>query len=259
MNHALDRFSRSKEHVYNALAMLLAVFVVAAVNLNLFDEQPNLALFGLLGLVLVFLSRPLVNRWADRLPLKILDVVLVIVAVIVFGYVFVQSERLFERFWVDGTLLGDRAGNEKPLDFMIAGIGLVLVLEATRRSIGWTLPILCVIFVLYALFGQSMPDWLFPHRGSSWQQIAQKTFLQSGGVFGIALRVMFMYVFLFVLFGTLLEQTGATGYVIKVARRLFRGSVGGPAKVAVVSSGLMDRSQEAPLPIRRRPVRSRSR
>ena len=219
--------------------MLLAVFVVAAVNLNLFDEQPNLALFGLLGLVLVFLSRPLVNRWADRLPLKILDVVLVIVAVIVFGYVFVQSERLFERFWVDGTLLGDRAGNEKPLDFMIAGIGLVLVLEATRRSIGWTLPILCVIFVLYALFGQSMPDWLFPHRGSSWQQIAQKTFLQSGGVFGIALRVMFMYVFLFVLFGTLLEQTGATGYVIKVARRLFRGSVGGPAKVAVVSSGLM--------------------
>ena len=136
-------------------------------------------------------------------------------------------------------MLGDRAGNEKPLDFVIAGIGLVLVLEATRRSIGWTLPILCVIFVLYALFGQSMPDWLFPHRGSSWQQIAQKTFLQSGGVFGIALRVMFMYVFLFVLFGTLLEQTGATGYVIKFARRLFRGSTGGPAKVAVVSSGLM--------------------
>ena len=98
----LDRFSQSKEHVYNALAILLAVFVVAAVNFNLFDEQPNLALFGMLGLVLVFLSRPLVNRWADRLPLKILDVVLVIVAVIVFGYVFVQSERLFERFWVEG-------------------------------------------------------------------------------------------------------------------------------------------------------------
>ena len=84
-----------------------------------------------------------------------------------------------------------------------------------------------------------MPDWLFPHRGSNWQQIAQKTFLQSGGVFGIALRVMFTYVFLFVLFGTLLEQTGATAYVIKFARRMFKNSSGGPAKVAVVSSGLM--------------------
>ena len=219
--------------------MLLAVFVLAAVNFNVFDEQPNLALFGMLGLILVFLSRPLAERWADRLPLRILDVILVIAAVVVFGYVFVQSERLLERFWVDGILLGDRAGNEKPVDFVIAGIGLLLVLEATRRSIGWTLPILCVIFVLYAMFGQSMPDWLFPHRGSSWQQIAQKTFLQSGGVFGIALRVMFMYVFLFVLFGTLLEQTGATAYVIKFARRMFRGSTGGPAKVAVVSSGLM--------------------
>jgi TRAP transporter 4TM/12TM fusion protein len=219
--------------------MLLALFVLAAVNFNLFDEQPNLALFGMLGMVLVFLSRPLVTRWADRLPLKIFDVALIIASVVVFGYVFVQSERMLDRFWVDGTLLGNRAGNEKPFDFMIAGIGLVLVLEATRRSIGWTLPILCVIFVLYALFGQSMPDWLFPHRGSSWQQIAQKTFLQAGGVFGIALRVMFMYVFLFVLFGTLLEQTGATGYVIRFARRLFRGSTGGPAKVAVVSSGLM--------------------
>lgn len=239
LNQVLDRFGQSKEILYNVLAMLLAVFVLAAVNFNLFDEQPNLALFGMLGLVLVFLSRPLIKRWSDQLPFKILDVILVVAAVVVFGYVFVQSERLFESFWIDGTLLGDRAGNEKTLDYVIAAIGLILVLEATRRSIGWTLPIMCVIFVLYALFGQSMPDWLFPHRGSSWQQIAQKTFLQSGGVFGIALRVMFMYVFLFVLFGTLLEQTGATGYVIKFARRLFRGSTGGPAKVAVVSSGLM--------------------
>ena len=146
---------------------------------------------------------------------------------------------MLERFWVDGTLLGDRAGDETTFDFIIAGVGLVLVLEGTRRAIGWTLPILCCVFIAYAIYGQSMPDWLFPHRGFSWGQISQKTFLQSGGVFGIALRVMFFYVFLFVLFGTLLEQTGATAYVIKFARRLFKNSVGGPAKVAVVSSGLM--------------------
>jgi TRAP transporter 4TM/12TM fusion protein len=231
--------SRFRKLVYNILAVVLSVFVLTAVNINLFDEQPNLAMFGMLGLMLVFLSRPAVQRWEMKTPLRVLDWVLVIATVITFGYVFVQSERMLQAFWIDGTLLGDRAGNEKPIDFWMAGIGLLLVLEATRRAIGWTLPILCAIFIAYSLFGQSMPDWLFPHRGSSWEQIAQKTFLQSGGVFGIALRVMFMYVFLFVLFGTLLEQTGATGYVIRLARRMFRNSSGGPAKVAVVSSGLM--------------------
>lgn len=239
MKEGLKPSGRIKDHVFNGLAMFLSLFVLAAVNFNLFDQQANYALFGLLGMVLVFLSRPVIKRWSDSRSLQILDVILIIASVVVFGYVFVQSERLLSRFWVDGVLLGDRAGSEKPLDFAIAGIGLLLVLEATRRAIGWTLPILCLCFIGYALFGQSMPDWLFPHRGSSWQQIAQKTFLQSGGVFGIALGVMFKYVFLFVLFGTLLEQTGATAYVIRFARRLFHGSTGGPAKVAVVSSGLM--------------------
>ncbi len=82
---------------------------------------------------------------------------------------------------------------------------------------------------------------MFPHRGYTWQLMSQKAFLQSGtmGVFGIALDVMFKYVFLFVLFGTMLEQTGATGYIIRFARKLFKNSSGGPAKVAVLSSGLM--------------------
>ena len=84
-----------------------------------------------------------------------------------------------------------------------------------------------------------MPDWLFPHRGYSLQRIVSQTFLHSQGTFGVALRVMFTYVFLFVLFGTLLERTGATGYVLNLARRIFGSSAGAPAKVAVLSSGMM--------------------
>ena len=234
-----DRFESSKNFVYCVLAVLLSLFVLAATNSNVFDPQPNLAMFGMLGLLLVFLSRPLAKEKPDWLFGHVIDLVLMLLTVVVFGYIFVQSEQNLKRFWVDGILLGDRAGSEKPIDFYIAGTGLVLILEATRRAIGWTLPILCSFFIAYAIFGASMPDWLFPHRGSSWGQIAQKSFLQSGGVFGVALKVMFNYVFLFVLFGTLLEQTGATAYVIKLARSLFKNSSGGPAKVAVVSSGLM--------------------
>lgn len=225
--------------IRNILAVVLCVFVLVAVNTTLFNQQPNLALFGMLGLALVFLNKPMFERCKESKTLRVLDWILVLATVISFGYIFVQSEKLFEQFWVDGTLLGDRAGNEITQDYVIALIGLVLVLEATRRAIGWTLPILCGLFIAYALFGQSMPDWAFPHRGASWEQIVQKTFLQAGGVFGIALKVMLTYVFLFVLFGTMLEQTGATGYVIRLARRMFHKSSGGPAKVAVVSSGLM--------------------
>ena len=135
--------------------------------------------------------------------------------------------------------LGIAQGWEPPTDYIIGLLGLLLVLEGTRRAIGLTLCVLSLVFLAYAAFGQSMPDWLFPHRGYSWERIVSQTFLHSQGVFGIALKVMFTYVFLFVLFGALLEKTGATGYIINSARRLFRSSVGGPAKVAVVSSGAM--------------------
>ena len=240
------------KYAYQVLSVVLCLFVLLAVNISLnsgeswlakignglaFSEISRLALFAMIGLLLVFLDRPIVKN-CEVLPLKIINWGMMAATVIVFGYIFVQSDAKFSAFWVDGDLLGDRAGNEAWFDFVIAGIGIGLILEGTRRAIGWTLPILCCLFAAYAMFGPSMPDWCFPHAGKSWEQFVRTTFLQ-GGVFGIALKVMFMYVFLFVLFGTLLEQTGATAYVINFAKRLFRNSTGGPAKIAVLSSGLM--------------------
>lgn len=230
-----------RDRIYDAISIILCLFVLVIVNTTWMGQQPRLALFAMQGLILVFLSFPFFLNKGGSVAGRLSMGLLVAATVFSFGYVFVQSDEMFSRFWVDGTMLGDRAGVEKPFEFVIGLIGVLLILEATRRSIGWTLPILTVIFVLYGFYGQSMPDWLFPHRGLSWEQMVQKTFLQSGtmSVFGIALNVMFKYVFLFVLFGTLLDQTGATGYVIRLARQLFRKSPGGPAKVAVLSSGLM--------------------
>ena len=164
---------------------------------------------------------------------------LIVGVIICFGYVVSQTEPIFRAFWLDDKSLGDRAGAERLLDYVVGGFGLILILEGTRRSIGVTLPLLSLAFLLYAGFGQFMPDGLFPHRGYSVQRIVSQTFLHSQGTFGVALRVMFTYVFLFVLFGTLLERTGATGYVLDLARRVFGSSAGAPAKVAVLGSGLM--------------------
>ena len=219
--------------------MLLCLFILAEVNYPQLAPQTELALFAMLGLVVVFLNYPIHQRFADRRVFRLLDILLIGSVIVCFGYVVVQTEPVFRGFWLDGKPLGERAGAELQLDYIIGGFGLVLILEATRRSIGLTLPLLSLAFLLYAGFGQFMPDWLFPHRGYSLQRIISQTFLHSQGTFGIALRVMFTYVFLFVLFGTLLERTGATGYVLNLARRVFGSSVGAPAKVSVLSSGMM--------------------
>ena len=227
-----------KQPLILPVAVLLSVFILAEVNYPLLKPQSALALFAMLGLIVVFLKYPLHPRFAENPYLQILDFVLIGSVIICFGYVILQTEPIFERLWLNGAFLGDRASAEHILDYIIAGLGLILILEATRRAIGITLPLLAVLFLLYAVFGKFMPGWLFPHRGYSLQRIASQTFLH-GGVFGVALRVMFTYVFLFVLFGAFLERTGATGYILNLARRIFGTSAGSPAKVAVIGSGLM--------------------
>ena len=225
--------------LFRILATLLSLFVLAEVNYPGLTPQAQLAVFAMLGLSLVFLKHPVRPGAASGKSPGTLDFFLVAAVFICFGYVLVQTEPVFRNYWLGGRSLGNRAGLEHPLDWTVGLVGLILVLEATRRAIGLTLPLLSLAFLAYAAFGHAMPDWLFPHRGYGWERIVSQTFLHSQGIFGIALKVMFTYVFLFVLFGTTLDKTGATAYVLDAARRFFRQRTGGSAKVAVVSSGMM--------------------
>jgi TRAP transporter 4TM/12TM fusion protein len=223
----MDRF-------FKIIAALLSLFVLSEVNYPLLTPQSQLAIFAFLGIAVIFLRSP-----ADKTWQRVANWSLVGISAICFLYIFVHSEPFFRSYWLDGQSLGNRAGSEQWPDYWIGGFGLLIVLEATRRSIGLTLPLLAVTFLLYAMLGPYLPGWLFPHRGYPLDRVIGQTFLHSQGVFGIALNVMFTYVFLFVLFGTVLEKTGATGYVINFARNLFKGSQGAPAKIAVLSSGMM--------------------
>ena len=225
--------------LFRILAALLSLFVLAEVNYPGLTPQAQLAVFAMLGLSLVFLKHPVRPGAASGKSPGTLDFFLVAAVFFCFGYVLVQTEPVFRNYWLGGRSLGNRAGLEHPLDWTVGLVGLILVLEATRRAIGLTLPLLSLAFLAYAAFGHAMPDWLFPHRGYGWERIVSQTFLHSQGIFGIALKVMFTYVFLFVLFGTTLDKTGATAYVLDAARRFFRQRTGGSAKVAVVSSGMM--------------------
>lgn len=230
--------STIRQRVIAGSGVFLTLFTLAEINYPQLTPQSQLAIFAGLGLVICFLHFPASRRPALRW-LSSADWLLALLALAVCGYMVVQTEPFFSAAWFGDTALGDRAGAEVALDFIVGFVGVALVLEATRRCVGVALPILAVVFLLYASFGSQLPDWLFPHRGYSWSRIVSQTFLHSQGVFGTALKVMFTYVFLFVVFGALLEACGATQFIIVYAQRLFRGQRGGPAKVSVLSSGLM--------------------
>ncbi|MGD8376971.1 MAG: TRAP transporter fused permease subunit [Acidobacteriota bacterium] len=221
------------------LAVALCGFTLAEVNYPNLLPQTQLAIFAFLGLALCFLQFPAAERLRDARWAGALDGAWVAAAALACGWIVVQGEPAFRGLWVGGQSLGNRAGAETAPDYVVGAIGILVILEAARRVVGWALPSLALTFLAYAMLGPWMPSWLFPHRGYGVERLVAQSFLQSQGVFGIALRVMFTYVFLFVVFGALLEATGATRFIIDAARRAFGGGAGAPAKVAILSSGLM--------------------
>lgn len=133
--------------------------------------------------------------------------------------------------------LAARPGLPTRLDLAISAAGMVLLLEATRRTLGPPLAIVALVFLAYIFFGHLAPD-VIAWKGASFSRAMSHQWLTTEGVFGIALGVSTSFVFLFVLFGALLEQAGAGHYFIQVAFSLLGHLRGGPAKAAVLSSGL---------------------
>ncbi|MFL7009872.1 TRAP transporter permease [Enterovibrio norvegicus] len=133
--------------------------------------------------------------------------------------------------------LATRAGAPTSTDIVVAVTGMVLLLEATRRALGPPLMVVAAVFLVYTFAGPHMPD-VIAHKGASLNKTMSHMWLTTEGVFGVALGVSTSFVFLFVLFGALLDRAGAGGYFIKVAFSLLGHMRGGPAKAAVVASGL---------------------
>jgi TRAP transporter 4TM/12TM fusion protein len=135
--------------------------------------------------------------------------------------------------------LATRPGAPVEFDLWVAGLGMVVLLEATRRALGPPLMIVAIVFLLYTFFGDSavVPEAI-RWKGASFQKVMSHQWLTTEGVFGIALGVSTSFVFLFVLFGSLVDKAGAGNYFIKVAFSLLGHLRGGPAKAAVLSSAM---------------------
>jgi TRAP transporter 4TM/12TM fusion protein len=133
--------------------------------------------------------------------------------------------------------LATRPGQPTTVDIVVACAGLVLLLEATRRVVGWPMAALALLFIAYAMLGPWMPDVL-AHKGASLNRLLSHLWLTTEGVYGIALGVSTGAIFVYVLFGTLLDRAGGGNYMMQVSFAALGHLRGGPAKVAVVSSAL---------------------
>jgi TRAP transporter 4TM/12TM fusion protein len=133
--------------------------------------------------------------------------------------------------------LANRPGSPTTTDLVIAVVGMVLLLEATRRALGPPLMIVALVFLVYVFFGPYMPD-ILAYKGASLGKAMSHLWLSTEGVFGIALGVSTSFVFLFVLFSSLLDRAGAGNYFTQLAFALLGHMRGGPAKASVVSSAL---------------------
>ncbi|OGW60846.1 MAG: C4-dicarboxylate ABC transporter [Nitrospirae bacterium RBG_16_64_22] len=140
--------------------------------------------------------------------------------------------------WVFEADIIQRSGDPSAADLAVGAIVVVMVFEATRRVMGIALPLICAAFLAYGLFGQHLPGAL-AHRGYGFDQVVNQIFLGTEGIYGTPTLVSATYIFLFILFGSLLEQAG----MIQLFNDVSLGAVGhhrgGPGKVSVISSGLM--------------------
>ena len=155
------------------------------------------------------------------------DIVLAVLGASVSMYILVSYEQIV-----------GRAGMPTTLDLVFGLLAILLVMEAARRAIGWDLPVLAVLCLIYAYFGPYMPGFL-AHRGYSVKRIIEHMYLGTEGIYGIPLGVVATYVFHFVLFGIFVTKTGLGQLFIDIAMAIAGRSTGGPAKVAIISSGLL--------------------
>ncbi len=175
------------------------------------------------AIFLAFTAYPAFKHSArDRIPL--LDWGFALVGAFCAAYLYLFYDQLAQR-----------PGLPTTVDIAVAVVGLVLLLEATRRALGPPLMVVAAVFIGYAFLGPYMPD-VIAHKAISLDRGMSQYWLGTEGVFGVALGVSTSMVFLFVLFGSLLEKAGAGNYFIRVAFSLLGHMRGGPAKAAVVSS-----------------------
>ncbi len=212
--------------IITAIAISFSIFQLYTAIFGVLDAALQRAVHLGFGLVLIFLLYPTRRSWR-RDKVHPFDFLLSIAGGAAPLYIVVFYEELVAR-----------AASPTTLDMIVGVAGILIVLEAARRAVGWPMVIVACGFLTYAFAGPYMPP-ILAHRGLGIDELVDHIFFTTEGIFGIPLGVSSTFIFLFILFGAYLETTGLGKFFIDIANAVAGWASGGPAKVAVLSSGLM--------------------
>ena len=190
-----------------------------------FNDTESRAIHLAFAVFLGFVAFPAFKS-SSRKVVPLADWILALVGAFCAAYLFLFYNQL-----------ATRPGNPTPFDLVAGGVGVVVMLEATRRAMGFNMLITTGLFLLYVFAGPYMPEALL-HKGASVSRFVSHFWLTTEGVYGVALGVSTAFVFLFVMFGTMLDIAGAGNFMLQLSLALLGHLRGGPAKVSVVSSCL---------------------
>jgi len=232
--------NKTRKNLNNTLLKVTAsIVMVIAVSLSLYQLytagiaaltaliQRSIHLAAILSLTFL-LKPPFKGARKDRLSFWVfLDWALVLASISCTLYICYNLTAIFER-----------QGDWLTSDLVVSIIGTILVLEACRRVIGLFMTAIALVGILYAMYGPYMPE-LIIHKGYSIERIVTTLWLTTEGIFGLPLGVAATFVFVFVLFGAILESTGGGAFFIDLAYSLTGRFSGGPAKTSVVASGFL--------------------
>lgn len=212
--------------IISAICIIFAVFQLYTATFGILDAHLQRAIHLMFGFLLIFLLYPARKSWS-RSAMHPLDVLFAAIGAFSTLYIVINYKELVMR-----------AGMNNQTDFIIGVIGTLLVFEAARRVVGWPMITVAFVFMVYAFFGPYIPG-ILAHRGVGVQEMFDHLYFTTEGIFGTPMGVSSTFIYLFILFGAYLETTGLGKFFIDLANAVAGWAAGGPAKVAVLSSGLM--------------------
>ena len=201
-------------------------------NIGMFKGLPARAIHLGFALLLAFLIFPI----SRSKKISIIDIIISIIGAFCCLYIYFFYDQLVDR---GGILLKITLGQNiiLPIELIIGICGILILLEATRRAIGIPLVIIAVCFLLFSYFGKYAPD-IISHGGLSLKRLVGFQWFDQEAIFGIPIGVSVDFIFLFVLFGALLETAGGGKYFLDLAFAMVGKMRGGPAKAAILASGM---------------------
>ena len=216
-----EKLNRFEKTVFDICSVVLVLFYSYAAIIQPASTQYHRGIYIIITYILIFLLYKSKTK-----IMRVVDYILIVLSIFSIGYWILNFEAI-----------NYRTGAETPFDMAVAIVGVLIGIELARRVVGNVFVIIGTIMLFYGVYGYLAPD-IVSHAGAPFNELCTSIFYKSDGVFGIMANVLATYVILFVLFGAFLEKCGAQKFFIDWPLAAVGHKIGGPAKVAVIASGL---------------------